>query len=391
MSKHLGLYQRIVEYPIIALIILLPFNGLISTYTRYKLGIENFWIYKDALILITLLAGIWYFWKKLLKPIPLLIGVFSLFMILSILWAPDNSLIRLVVGAKYNFIFLSAFIAGLFVSEISLPEKYTKIAIISGISAILISLFLHFIITPEGFTNFGYRNDWSTHYAGKAPAYCQRIENNDLCRLQGTFSGPNQLGAYLLILNALIFSFGKFRLRTKYILMGGLFLVCLLTFSRSAILGLLVMNGLYIAKNLSKKQLLISTGIAGALLTIIVIAKSELFLRPESTIGHFESWKMGLTHFLQSPIYGNGLATSGSASNFFANPIIPENWFLGIAGQTGIIGLALFLGIYALSAKKSNQLILGLGMLVPLMLLHSFEDSTVAYMYFLLLGIVGKE
>ena len=117
MKKLSELYQKGMEYPILVLIILLPFNGLLSTFFRYKLGFDNFWIYKDILILISIFFGLIIAYKKkelhrLLSTVNILSALFIVWMLLSILWAPDQSVLRFATGIKYSFIFLGAYLAG---------------------------------------------------------------------------------------------------------------------------------------------------------------------------------------------------------------------------------------------------------------------------------------
>ena len=385
-------YQKLIKYPLFALVILLPFNGLISTFTRFELGISNFWIYKDLLLAFIIICTVKYWAKYIHSKIAIVIILYLTLCIASIFWAPDSSLLRLVSGIKYSSLFLISFVGGIVAYEHKIHDQLIKIMAWSGIMAVLISLALHFGYGPTQFTNFGFRDDWSTHYAGEAPAFCQKIENQNICRLQGVFSGPNQLGAYLIILTGLCLMCIKNSKIVRAILFS-IGIVAVLTFSRSGILGLILFYIIYLTPKLSKKMLMgviVSFCLAGVLL---VSLKPELFIRPESSFGHLSSFKNGIDFSLKSPLFGNGLATAGSASNFFENPVIPENWFLGIAGQLGIVGMALFIAIYYLICKnnfdqKQKELFaISLGLLVPLMLLHSFEDSTVAYSFFLLQGM----
>lgn len=387
-------YQKTVEFLALLLVFVLPFNGLISTITRYKLGWGNFWIYKDLIVITLIVINSIAFMvgyktlRKRLSIIHLLIILFGIWTMASIIWAPDQSFFRLAVGLKYNFMFLLAFFAGSscwLMSEAFRDRLFTW-TFAGGVLAVITSLILHFGLGPENFTMFGYRPDWSTHYAGQAGAFCQKIENMDYCRLQGVFSGPNQLGAYLIILTSLLWLIPK--MRFKWIWFVAFLAVGVLTFSRSAILGLIVFGALISFKNRWKVLIGSATGLG-----IIGFLMKDFFLRPESTFGHFTNWMLGIDAMIKAPILGLGLATAGSAANFFKNPIIPENWFLGIGAQMGIIGMFLFVVIYLGLLKKlentSKPLAAAMiAMLAPLMLLHTFEDVTVAYTLFFLIGIV---
>ena len=95
--------------------------------------------------------------------------------------------------------------------------------------------------------------------------------------------------------------------------------------------------------------------------------------------------------------FGHGLGSAGPASFRADKPVIPENWFLQIAYEIGIIGLLLY--IFAFAAllgdfirNRSNPLAASLfsatvGILVINIFLQAWADSTLVLCMFALYGI----
>ena len=112
--------------------------------------------------------------------------------------------------------------------------------------------------------------------------------------------------------------------------------------------------------------------------------------------GRLESIAKTASEVMDRP-FGHGLGSAGPASFRSENPIIPENWFLQIAYEVGIVGLLLY--IFAFAAllgdfirNRSNPLAITLfsitvGVLVINIFLQAWADSTLVLMMFALYGI----
>lgn len=378
------------------LIILLPFNAVINTFFSEKLGIEAFKFWKEGIFLIVFLIGLVNGAYKKIKLNALL--VFSLAYIAMI------SLYSLVVGINLDFVrilrlellpIIAILIFSYTISGLDTKNKETVLnyLLYGSLFGILIGGLFFAMFGGEGLVMFGYRMDWSTFYSGEALAFCQRIENSEVCRFQGFLSGPNQMGIYLVLIGAVCIK--KFQKRKIWTITGlGLIgALIITTFSRSALLAYAALIGLYglieykdfLIKN---HQKLIGVGIIsvigiGALFSDQIY---DLFSRPESTSEHFRLMAEGLTFWKENFIFGNGAGSVGPSSRFVSETVlIPENWFLQVAGQFGLVGLVLFVSWYLCLSKKlwDNKSYAGFALivsiLIPLNLLHSFESASFVY------------
>lgn len=352
----------------------------------------------------------------------LLIGFFALgiahFLLAKIGVLPASSQFSLFLwGAKYDYIFLwSLFVAKHFEFRSEQLKSFFKTAIVAGSISLLLGFILHFIVKSENLTVLGFRDDWSTWFPNQSLAFCQRIENMELCRMAGTFAGPNQLGAYVVVLLPLFLlwyrqrkNWFSDRIFSSRITVTTLIILALaalfLTFSRSAYVGiivamLLLISNHYHLRPMLKKYwpLLLIPLVLGA---AIIFIKKDIFLRPGSSSGHLQAFTLGLEQMLTHPL-GLGLGTAGPASFHSATPLIPENWYLQIGIELGFVGLILFCALMASIAQKlyiqgnqksahnySGTLFASfIALAVMAFFLHIYEDAPTNVSFFLLVGTV---
>ena len=385
------------------LLFFLPLHAFLIT----MIGIDAVAFWKEILVLAILCLSLFTLNKTEIKhrlnsKFVWLILIYMGYTTLSLLWAPDISFARISYGLRYDLAFLGVLLTGMFMKEANL-EDLLKWTFFGGTIAIILGLFLHLVIGPENFVMFGYRNAWSNFGIGEGLAFCQKIENSDLCRFQGTFSGPNQAAFYMLMYIPLAAYFFK-KYKTLSIIGIPLALLALvLTYSRSALLGLMLMGVVYFAvvnkdwiKGNAKKLGIVAFFGLVVLILVLYIATPDALIRPESTSEHFSKWIEGLKVWSQSPIWGLGVGEAGPAARALSStPLIPESWFLQVAIHGGLIGFGMFVWIYLSliwklykhNSKKSLILLLTLvAMLPPLQLLHAFEDASMTYSLFLLIG-----
>jgi O-antigen ligase len=405
------------KYIAYILLFFLPFHAFLSNYVRFVLRADNFWLWKELFLLVVLVLNLGYKEMSKLKNAYLnwftfLVVAYGLFIAASSLWAPGSGIGRIFVGAKFDYLFFIALFAGMSFGNLKKDEylMFLKSAFFGGTLALFAGLGLHYLVGPENFTLFGYRNDWSTYIVNQGLAFCQKIENQDICRFQGTFSGPNQAGFFLLLYLPLAYYFLRhywnkiaYRVGIIFSIAAGM-LALFLTFSRSSWLGFifgLFLILVFILKKHFDYHTVIRFGVVGSFtvvlgLVAVILLQPEFVIRPMSSMEHLLKWQEGFMAFLQSPIIGQGVGTAGPASRMLAETaLIPENWFLQVAVQYGLIGLGLFLGIYGWMLKKLFKskdeigmilFVVLASMLVPAMLLHVFEDSVMSYTLMLLIG-----
>lgn len=185
-----------------------------------------------------------------------------------------------------------------------------------------------------------------------------------------------------------------------------------MTYTRSALLGLIAGGGLVILLSLKTiitkhwRQALIFLGILAMFSGLVYLKYGEtvkvIVLRGGSTKGHYERMIIGLNRFKEKPL-GQGLAESGPAyravhdmTNVKEDFYIPESWYIQQLVEGGFIALLLFLAIMATIAfrlwKKSIFIFGGfIAILAMNGLLHSFETSYAAMLLFMILGLFMEE
>lgn len=210
------------------------------------------------------------------------------------------------------------------------------------------------------------------------------INGQLILRPYGTFSHPNVLAGYLIIVMLfLLLFFQKIKFEKLLLSIGIIFgtVALLLTFSRSAIflwiIYLLIMFGFSIFKKY-KKGVFKSVGFI-ALLTILVIfifqnsllaqRFSETRLADESVVQRNELISQSSNMFINNPVLGIGI------NNFFDNITYPikskvlfiqpvHNIFLLTLAQTGMIGFLFLIYLFyksfinLLSCSKNKKYLL---------------------------------
>ena len=367
----------------------------------FLLGLNTIKFTKELLILVILLASIRGILKFNFKKNQYSVA-FLLLAGLSILIHEYDSLKQFIIGFRYE-----AAVIGLFclAQAITLRKKdLNKIvySYILGFSALsCIALFIHIVLGPDFLVNLGYRQDWSTYYTGEATAFCQKIEHSEICRFQGFLSGPNVMALNSVFVIALALG-SKATVGISGALKKLIVAVCVvfigLSFSRSGLLALCAYVALYAYDQYKSqitaywsahKPIFVSSIVAilGAISSFVLLG------RDQSNFEHFEALKLGLAHWIQAPILGQGLVFSGPASRFVQESFIPESWILQVANNLGLLGLCLFalwyLNVYKRIPKHLKFFLIAL--LIPLNLLHSFEDAGFSYAFAIIIGLYSQQ
>ena len=342
-------------------------------------------------------------------------------------------------GFKYDFIPLIAFFA---LRRVEWSEKFIKNAfrLLIGVGVAVSGFGLVAMFLPQAwFTLLGY-SDLHSLYLPDAPlAAFQQIESLGIRRMQSVMSGPNQLGLWLLIpFSISVIKMLRGSVTGHWSLVTGLFgLGILLTFSRSAWIAAFVIFVIVLYQTQSKKAFKKSvTQIVGLIIVSVIVltmVQPGVLLRLTSSSGHFtrpiEAWQIMNKHK-----FGLGLGMAGPASNRVSDacvnlpegsdaswasdrpdlcvfvgetqiqppdreckcPFLPENWYLQIGTELGIIGFALYLGFIFMvirKLQKNNKIrpvfLAFIGISIAALFLHAWEGSAVAYTIWMLAAIIG--
>lgn len=269
------------------------------------------------------------------------------------------------------------------------------------------------LLLPSNFlVAFGY-NDATTI----AP-YTLIDNNPHLLRAFATLRGPNDFGAFLILpLVAVLAYIKRWPLWLNTVSLFVMMWALILSGSRSAWIGLVVAVITYLALDVGKR--LPRRSIVGGAIVLAVAAMIGLYgaitipavrtavfhssagdptLTEGSTDNHLAATLGGIQRVVDDPL-GCGPGCAGPASYYGTAPKISENYFVQIAEETGVIGLALFVALLWLVAKRlvslaSEQilarilLVILVGYIVIGLLLHMWADDPLSITWWMLLGAV---
>lgn len=250
-------------------------------------------------------------------------------------------------------------------------------------------------------------------------------ENPAYIRINSTLRGPNPLGAYAVtILSVLAAVALRWKLggRGKLLVVAGMvasLIAIWASHSRSSMIAAAVVLGV-VALVAASQQVRMRVGILIATATVVTIGlvvalrdttvvQNVVFhdspttgAMVDSNSGHVSSLIDGTRRLVAQP-FGAGIGSTGSASLLGDKPTIIENQYLLVAHETGWIGLALFVVLYAEIMRRlwqRRQSALGLGMFasgiglaIIGLLLPVWTDDTVSIIWWGLAaaGIGGWE
>lgn len=284
-------------------------------------------------------------------------------------------------------------------------------ALIVGIFALL----QVFVLPPDILSHIGYNENTIV-------PYLTVDENTDFIRINSTLRGPNPLGAYAVIVLALLVAFwlkgNHKKVRRPMVpvtlLLVGSVVALWASYSRSALVAAFVAIGTVLALAVGKiipKWLWVSLVVVVlAVGAGIFVAKDNSFIsnvilhenegtgaQISSNEGHVSSLEKGLDRMVHQP-FGGGVGSTGSASLYGDHPLIIENQYLLIAHEVGWLGLGLFLVIFykvmrALWQQRKDWLALGIfasgiGLALIGLLLPVWVDDTVAIIWWGLAALV---
>lgn len=247
-------------------------------------------------------------------------------------------------------------------------------------------------------------------------------QNPDYIRVNSTLRGPNPLGAYVVVVLALI---AAAALRMKLpahdlkrtvgvgLLALGSLIALWISYSRSAlvagVVGIAVVLAATIARRLNRN---VWIGLVIAVMAVVgglMASQNSTFVSNvilhenptegnsvNSNDGHFASLSDGFARMIRQP-FGAGVGSTGSASLYTDSPVIIENQYLFIAHEAGWLGLGVFIIIFTMTLgrlwkDRQDWLSLGvcasgIGLALIGLLLPVWADDTVAIIWWGLAGM----
>lgn len=414
--------------------VLLPFHAFISTWGGTTIGPLEAWkSWKEVLLALLVVVAmvqslldhnmVKTSWQSWITKLVVVYGAWLV--IVSVL--VGNQLKPLVVGLSIDLRLVTFLLISQMVFYYLKPRRRDlAVVILAPAGGVVLFGLLQLYVLPYNFLAwFGYRANVTI-----AP-YNTIDQQLSQLRVMSTLRGPNPLGAYLILPGVLLFGvtihfLRKYR-KTKmrhdlYLLaLSGASLLSLLvvlygSHSRSAWLGFIASVGMFVLLSVSARvrKLLVVLGVAGLLVTgagtyqlrhtsfvqnVILHDNPNIGPAETSNGGHSDSLKQALGDIKTRPVAGCAPGCAGPASFYDPDGArLAENYFLQVAQEVGLVGLALFTAINVLIARalyrqKQNPVALIflstlIGLSVANLLLHVWADDTLAYIWWGALGAV---
>ena len=230
-------------------------------------------------------------------------------------------------------------------------ERLVKVFLLAGAAASALAIVLWLL--PDDTANaglnilqrLGYPGGWVIRYIEENPALAERAI--------GTSVDPNVLGGLLLMMGALaapqlVTREPLFSRKLTIVIVGLIFVALILTFSRSAMLGLAA--GILFATAMRYRRLLPYMLIGGLLLLLLPVAQTYVSRFAAGIQGQdlatqmrFGEYRDALTLIGRYPLFGVGFAGAPDLDLYLG----VANVYLTIAQMMGLLGLLVFFSIFA--------------------------------------------
>ena len=355
-------------------------------------------------------------WKLLGSRLILLIGLYAALHLVLLAVSPQGlnaSIAGLFIDLRYLLFFVLVYVAVMLYPTLRRPFIVTFF--VGAFIVAAFALLQVFVLPPDILKYIGYNTSTIV-------PYLTVDQNPDYVRINSTMRGPNPLGAYAVIVLALLFAIwlrvknfnpGRWRLVMSVIVIGS-FIALWASYSRSALVAAFIALGIIalatIGRRLPRKWWIVLMVIIFASVGGLVAARdtdfvSNVLLHENATTGadvnsndgHVDSLNDGVTRMIRQPL-GGGIGSTGSASFYGDQPLIIENQFLFIAHEVGWVGLVIFIYVTVLVLrgawqKRADWLALGvfasgIGLIAIGLLLPVWVDDTVAIIWWGLAAIV---
>ncbi|MBU0766798.1 hypothetical protein KKF55_03375 [Patescibacteria group bacterium] len=440
--------QRLRESLALLLIGLLPLHALLVTVGTKMLEGPNhapitiLALWKEALLAIILVIAFLEWLKRPKRDMSrwafddtdiLIVGLIIFSIIVTAITHSDWKLY--LFGFKYDFVPLVAFFV---LRRVEWSDSFARCAlrVLVGVGVAVAAYGIATMFLSQRFFMWLGYSDLHSLYLPDAPlAAFQQIGDSGIRRIQSTMSGPNQLGLWLLVpwsISIVALLRGK-KLSSFWFLVSGLLgMALVLTFSRSAwiaaaIIVVFAYRTLKSPEEYRRFIIQLTTFIL-EVLTLIILFVPSILVRATSSLDHITRPMEAIEIMRENPL-GLGLGTAGPASNRVSDacvylengsdyswasdrpqlcvfvgsqqvqpldhrcrcPLLPENWYLQIGVEMGLIGFVMFITVimFVLRALRIRDdqkelFLIFLGISIAALFLHAWEDSAVAYTVWIL-------
>ncbi|MGB3023193.1 MAG: O-antigen ligase family protein [Candidatus Saccharimonadales bacterium] len=411
-----------VRWCAVVVMMLTPQYGFWSTWLGTLVG--PLWLWKASLdIIVAVLALLLIGWallhRQTMRPIVglafvrLMIGFSTLALIVTsaVSVGGEQLAAGLAFGLRYILLFCIMFatswLLGVGKAWRTMTQRYLVLVTLFLVGFGLLQVT---VLPVDTLTQFG--------YGPGTIAPVSTIDNNpDARRAFATMRGPNDFGAFMIVLLAVACVMTMPR-RQRYVVAAAAGLGLLVSGSRSAMLGggIVVASALVLryGRHVLRRRQAVAGIVVAAIVTVgLVIAATTIpelrlivfhsspgdtHLTEGSTDKHWQQTAMGLKAVVDRPL-GCGLGCAGPASFYGEVPSISENYYVQIAEETGIVGLVLWGAIFVVVMRELYRLaqrdeiarmlfVSGLGITAVGFWLHVWADITLSLVWWGLAGLV---
>ncbi|MBH1979960.1 O-antigen ligase family protein [Candidatus Saccharibacteria bacterium] len=325
-----------------------------------------------------------------------------------------SELAGLLIDLRYYLLFVELYVAGKYLT--GTRRDMLRAAVIGAGIVILFGALQAVALPKDILSGIGYSDQ-------TIKPYLTVDMNHDYIRINSTLRGPNPVGAFAVIVLALV---GAWALRHRQslrdwrwsvvaiIASAGSLIVLVASHSRSAwiaAVGAATMLLVGVVPRRMALYSLVTVGVLGVLALgtlwtlrdVPVVSNVFFHSNPtggspqKSDEGHATSLQYGVETAANEP-FGNGIGSTGSASLLSDTPVIVENQYLFMAHESGWLGLGLQLLLLAVvliglwRARKADWLAFGLcaagvGLVLIGLLQPVWADDTVSLYWWGLAGL----
>lgn len=384
-------YQRLLRCFLIVILVILPLQYLwiipIEQSARYSINTFFLTNWYELIIILALPVITWQLMSKRKQFLwfEWALVTVLLFAVASSLWSLPELKTDLI-GLRYGVGFIAFYLASRVI-----PISRTVLDLTLRIT-LTISIILAFV--QIALWSYSGSFQWGfmviRDYAGELP------------RVYGSFIGPNQLATYVMVVSLYLFSNKKISV-WLFICSA---IVVIATFSRSALLGTLAGALIVLWQNrlnLTKYKVFLLVAVPCILLITLNIINSDAvgntLLYSRNTPERLQALEGAFQRFQSAPLItklaGHGITTAGPSTFSTGQIFIPENWYLQVLHELGLIGLATILITitalvkHLLRSGNAAALPVVVALAINSLFLHPLADNpTAALTVFTILGVM---